>query len=258
MQPLDYKNIGGEEHLTFDSIRKLVLHELSELSEREAKKHMEHCMRCRDIYQSLASPNEVRQSFSDNRTVKPMVVGLLSVVGLIGAAASILYFGSESKPVEETTTEAPVPYSGNQDFEEVQESNEEAVAPVIEAIDTLAQISEEPAVESPLPTNKQFDQYIEKEQNQPRIKLWGIYGKITADGQPLPGVTVRVPGSNSGKMTDEGGKYYIQVPRNTKSLVFIYQGQQFVKNLDPVSRRLDIYFRSEENQDPKTPANIES
>ena len=33
MQPLEYKNIGSEEHLTFDSIRRLVLNQLSDSSD---------------------------------------------------------------------------------------------------------------------------------------------------------------------------------------------------------------------------------
>jgi hypothetical protein len=246
MQPLEYKNIGGNEHLTFDSIRRLVLHELSELSGREAAKHIESCERCRGIYQSLAKPDEIRQSHAKRPVVRPMIVGVLLVMVLVAAAASILYFGSESKPVEHKKADTALPLGAEiEEFPESQQEIEKTVAPILEAIDTLSQINEEPEVEPQLPTNKQFDQYIEKEQVQPRIRLRGIYGKITADGQPLPGVTVKVPGSNSSRVSDDGGKYYIQVPRNTKSLVFIHHGKQLIKNLDPNSRRLDIHLKSE-------------
>ena len=264
MQPLEYKNIGGEEHLTFDSIRRLVLHELSELSEREATKHIDNCSRCQGIHQSLAKPDEIRESYAKRPIIRPMILGLFLVVALVVAAASILYFGSESKPVENKTADINLPLGTPIDeFSEAQESNEEEVAPILEAIDSLAQVNEEPEIEPPLPTNKQFDEYIEKEQGQPRIKLRGIYGKITADGQPLAGVTVRVPGSRTGRVSDEGGKYYIQVPRSATSLLFIYRGRQLVKDLDPNSRRLDIYLKSEslsypEPQNPESPANVES
>ncbi len=240
------------------------MHELSELSEREALKHIETCSRCREIYLSLAKPDEIRQSYSKRPVVRPMIVGLLLVFAVVVAATSFLYFGSESKPVDNVMVDAPISLGSEIDeFSEGEVSMEKEVAPILEAIDTLSQINEEPEENPPLPTNKQFDQYIEKEQVQPRIKLRGIYGKITADGQPLSGVTVRVPGSNSGRISDDGGKYYIQVPRNTKTLLFIYQGKQLVKNLDPDSRRLDIYLKSEslsfpESQEPENQVNAES
>ena len=127
----------------------------------------------------------------------------------------------------------------------------QVVAPVLEAIDTLSQINDEPEVEAPVAPNKQFDSYIETEQSQPHLRLWGIYGKITGNGQPLAGVTVMVPGSSTARVSDQGGKYYIQVPRNTRELVFIYQGRQLVKELDPDSRRLDIHLKMNEMTYPE-------
>jgi hypothetical protein len=125
----------------------------------------------------------------------------------------------------------------------------------------VTRTNEEPVAEPELPTNKQFDQYIEKEQREPQVRLRGIYGEITADGTPLPGVTVKVPGSGPGRVTDEDGKYYIQVPRDTKSLLFIYRGKQLTKELDPDRRRLDIRLRSEsldDTQSGETENNVES
>ena len=242
MQPLEYKNIGGEEHLTFDSIRRLALRQLTELSEREAKKHIEDCPRCNGIHTSLARPSEIRKDFSNKRNNLTLIGGVAAVVLLILLAGSFLYYGGSSKGG--AVISAPE-ISANPDLpEEVLEIQE--VAPVLEAIDTIAQLSEEPAVESPTAPDKQFDTYIEKEQSQPRIKLRGIYGKITGNGEPLPGVTVKVPGSSSARVSDTGGKYYIQVPRNTRRLVFIYQGRQLVKDLDPSDRRLDIHLKTDE------------
>jgi len=260
MQPLEYKNIGSEEHLTFDSIRRLALHELSELSEREAKNHIEECERCKGIYASLITPNEIRQQNAPVAKVSPMLVGIVSVFVLIGLAASVLYFGAESKAPEKVAQANPETSTTSSEIAEEPEVT--PVAPIIEAIDTLAQVSEEPEVEPSLPTNKQFDEYIEKEQTQTRVKLKGIYGKITADGKPLPGVTVLVPGSRSGRVSDTGGKYYIQVPRNANALLFIYQGKQLLKDLDPDKRRLDLNLKSEsldypETNDVETPANID-
>lgn len=52
-----------------------------------------------------------------------------------------------------------------------------------------------------------------------------ISGKVTTttDGQPLPGVSIVVKGSNSGTVTDAEGKYSIASARN-KTLVFSYIG----------------------------------
>lgn len=264
MQPLEYKNIGNEEHLTFDSIRRLVLNELSEPSERDAKQHIYQCYRCKSIHESLTSPSAIRKDHSQNLNITKMVAGILLVVALMGFAAAFLYFGSTSAVREQSTAVAePGPPEST---EPDQSESSEQVAPVLEAIDTLSQINDEPAVVDPLATDKQFDSYIETEQGTPIVKLRGIYGKITGDGQPLPGVTIMVPGSRTARVSDAGGKYYIQVPRNTSSLVFIYQGRQLVKPLQPGSRRLDIHLKTENMTYPErkapdpdaNPTNIES
>jgi hypothetical protein len=249
MQPLEYKNIGSEEHLTFDSIRRLVLNELSDLSEREARKHIEECFRCKGIYDSLATPSEIRKGYSYKKNTLTLIGGVVTVILLIGLAGSFLYFGGSSKGMKEKRAESG--YLPNIVEEAKKSEIRQEIAPVMEAIDTLSQISDEPEVETPVAPNKLFDNYIEAEQAQPRIKLRGIYGKITGNGKPLPGVTVMIPGSSTAKITDPGGKYYIQVPQNTRSLVFIYQGRQLVKRLDPNSRRLDIYLRTEEMSFPE-------
>jgi len=242
MQLLEYKTIGSENHLTFDSIRRLVMHELSDLSQRDARKHIDACNRCKSIHDCLATPSEIRKGHSQNRNTTTMISGVLLVVVLMGLAASFLYFGSSSKEMESYV----VDYIS--ELQEITEPNEmesrDQAAPVLKAIDTLSQINDEPVITDSL-TTKQFDHYIEKEQALPSVRLRGIYGKITGNGQPLPGVTIMVSGSNKARVSDAGGKYYIQVPRNTRSLVFIYQGRQLVKRLEPQSRRLDIHLMIE-------------
>lgn len=255
MQLLEYKTIGSENHLTFDSIRRLVLHELSDLSERDAKKHIDVCYRCKSIHECLASPSEIRKDHSQNRNIPTIIAGVLLVVALVGLAASFLYFGSSSKELGGNAVDA---ISEIQNTAPDEKESSDQAAPVLEAIDSLSQINDEPAIADSL-TTKQFDHYIEKEQVLPIVRLRGIYGKITGNGQPLPGVTIMVPGSNKARLSDAGGKYYIQVPRNTKSLIFIYQGKHLIKQLDPQSRRLDIRLKTGnmDYTDRKT-TNIES
>jgi len=248
MQPLEYKNIGSEEHLTFDSIRRLVLNELSDLSEREAKKHIDECYRCKGIHESLVSPNNIRKNTGQKRNVLIMIGGGKLVLILIGLAASFLYYGSESSSLEEKVV-GPTPEIEVSKQPVLTDSKE--IAPVLEAIDTLSQINDEPDIADPLATNKQFDDYIENEQKRPTVRLRGVYGRITLGGKPLPGVTVMVPGSSQAKISDPAGKYYIQVPRHARSLVFIYQGKQLVKELDPNSRRLDVHLKASDMAYPE-------
>ncbi|MEO6729323.1 MAG: SusC/RagA family TonB-linked outer membrane protein [Candidatus Dojkabacteria bacterium] len=53
-----------------------------------------------------------------------------------------------------------------------------------------------------------------------------ITGKVTAkeDGLALPGVSVKVSGTNLGTQTDANGNYSISIPSNSKNLLFSYIG----------------------------------
>ncbi|MCO4293338.1 SusC/RagA family TonB-linked outer membrane protein [Solitalea sp. MAHUQ-68] len=53
-----------------------------------------------------------------------------------------------------------------------------------------------------------------------------ITGTVTdkLDGQPIPGVTVQVKGTNLGSQTNQDGKYSVSVPNDAKTLAFQYVG----------------------------------
>ena len=55
-----------------------------------------------------------------------------------------------------------------------------------------------------------------------------ITGVVTSseDGLPLPGVTVKVPGTTIGTVTDAVGLYTIQAPSNAAALEFSFIGMQ--------------------------------
>lgn len=54
---------------------------------------------------------------------------------------------------------------------------------------------------------------------------WPITGRVTStDGEPMPGVTVLVKGSNTGVTTNPDGKYTINVPESAGTLVFSFLG----------------------------------
>ncbi|MCW3467100.1 SusC/RagA family TonB-linked outer membrane protein [Chitinophaga nivalis] len=63
-----------------------------------------------------------------------------------------------------------------------------------------------------------------------------VKGKVTgADNLPLPGVTVRVTGTNTGTLTDAAGQYTLAVPEGTATLEFSLVG--YVKQKVAVSNR---------------------
>lgn len=108
--------------------------------------------------------------------------------------------------------------------------------------DTLTVVSSKTKVESASSSSNHSGANLETQQVQ-KNKLRGIYGKIMANGKPLKGVTIMVPGSRIAKVSNSEGKYYIQVPTNIDSLKFIYRGKQLVKELDSTSRERDLYLK---------------
>jgi TonB-dependent starch-binding outer membrane protein SusC len=53
-----------------------------------------------------------------------------------------------------------------------------------------------------------------------------VTGNVTADGSPLPGVTVVVKGTTVGTVTDPDGNYSLSVPANAKTLLFSFIGMK--------------------------------
>jgi len=75
-----------------------------------------------------------------------------------------------------------------------------------------------------------------------------ITGTVTSEqegGAPLPGVTVQVPGTSIGTVTDANGKYSITVPADANALVFTYIGMK--KQEVPISGRsvINVVMESE-------------
>ena len=64
-----------------------------------------------------------------------------------------------------------------------------------------------------------------------------ITGKVTAkeDGLPLPGVSIKVTGSQIGTQTDVNGNYALNVPSSAKTLEFSFIG--FTKQLTPIGNK---------------------
>ena len=61
-----------------------------------------------------------------------------------------------------------------------------------------------------------------------------VTGKVTSEGEPLPGVSVQLKGASSGTITDIDGNYSIEAPVNG-TLVFRFVGMKTVEQ--PVNNR---------------------
>lgn len=65
-----------------------------------------------------------------------------------------------------------------------------------------------------------------------------ITGKVTdAAGKPIPGVNIRYAGGRTSKITDEEGKYSIEIPDGNTELIFTYVGYK-VHKVKPGTRKV--------------------
>ena len=258
MRLLEFKRIGKEKHLTFESIQRFVFDQYSEFSEAEARQHLTECSRCYGIYESLVRPKKVKEKRSVRRVGGRVLSRTLLILGLGGITGSFLNFENTSnlnfkdfsdllvtavqrigkEEIAKLTPRSP-------ELEPLDEFNlnaathqlKERDAPPVESI---AEVEVDSGSRKPPNTQRR-----NPEVNQ-RTGLKEVYGRITADGEALKGVTVMVPGGNTAKVSDSSGRYSIQVPEEIASLVFIYRGKQTTKFLDPASVKSDVNLKIEE------------
>jgi len=76
-----------------------------------------------------------------------------------------------------------------------------------------------------------------------------ISGKVydKADGSPLPGVSVRVEGTNIGTQTDLSGGYRIDLPNGNEYLSFRFIGYETKKLKPKASNTLNVYLQASSN-----------
>ena len=249
MPPLRYKYIGSEQHLTFDSIRRLVLYQLSNQDRRRAWKHIDNCPRCRSIYESLAKPEKVvrRRSKSNNWVRLPLWISIL-----IGLSLTILHFGNK---VNVDTEDVSILYTwGLMKIKNHEITGQSPRPPKVE-----------PSVyfkENALISLAQSLEYLPRKSSQRAPKITAqpsssqkyanrIHGIITANDAPLQGVTIMVPDSKTAKVSNIDGKYFIEVPDSAATLVFIYKGKHLSKKLNAISGRLDVNLSIENMEYPE-------
>ncbi len=103
----------------------------------------------------------------------------------------------------------------------------------------LAPALDEPAIEQPAEVLANTDIIEEKIE---RSNSRRIYGKITlySSGEQLEGVNIMVPDSKAAKVSNATGGYTIQVPRNTRELIFIYRGKKLVQRIDSDNNLMNV------------------
>lgn len=76
-----------------------------------------------------------------------------------------------------------------------------------------------------------------------------VSGRVTdsSTGEPLPGVSIRMEGSSTGTITDQDGKYSIEVP-DDGVLVFSFIGYATVKEEVGARAIIDVVFQSDVSQ----------
>ena len=114
----------------------------------------------------------------------------------------------------------------------------EAIEESSESIEVAEQPNVAPIVE---------EQPVAVENEVPSGPTYRIYGKITlsSSGEQLGGVNIMVPGSNVAKVSNPNGGYTIEVPENTRELVFIYRGKKLVQRIDPENSLVNVALNLE-------------
>ena len=76
----------------------------------------------------------------------------------------------------------------------------------------------------------------------PQQRMYRVIGRVTDEnGQPLPGVTVLLKGTQLGTSTDAEGKYMLMVPAGKHALIFSMIGMEDQeKAVDPVNDEMQV------------------
>ena len=181
---------------------------------------------------------------------------VLAKLGLVTAAAATVLFifiyefqgpvinRVMSQPPSETHNVAPI--------EKVQEMPAEITSD-IELPTPMPEITKEPIKIVELTKQETAvitEQPVAVKQEEPAGPTRRIYGKIilSSSGEQLEGVNIMVPGSNVAKVSNANGGYTIEVPENTRELVFIYRGKKLVQRVSPGNSLVNVTLNLETMQ----------
>jgi len=183
-------------------------------------------------------------------------VKVLAKLGLVTAAAAtvlfIFIYEFQGPVINRVMSQPPSETSNVKPIKKVQEMPAKVTSD-IELPTPLSKITEEPIKITELTKQETAvitEQPVAVKQEQPAGPTRRIYGKITlsSSGEHLAGVNIMVPGTTVAKNSNATGGYTIEVPENTRELVFIYRGKKLVQRVNPGNSLVNVTLNLETMQ----------
>ena len=177
---------------------------------------------------------------------------VLAKLGLVTAAAATILFvfiyEFQGPVINRVMSQPPPRVQPVAPIENVQDLTPEVeiTAELPEQVDEVP-VEVEEVVPAPVEEVESPEETVTEEPAGPTRR---IYGKITlADsGEQLGGVNIMVPGSTVAKISNPNGGYTIEVPENTRELVFIYRGKKLVKRINSGNSLINVALDLESMQ----------
>lgn len=179
---------------------------------------------------------------------------VLAKLGLVTAAAAtvlfIFIYEFQGPVINRVMSQPPPQVQTVQPIDKAQDLTSEPVnspelPAQVEGVTVAPELNTAPVEETPVVSNDR-PAAVEKPAGATRR----IYGKITLDksGEQLGGVNIMVPGTPVAKISNPNGGYTIEVPANTRELVFIYRGKKLVKRINSENSLMNVVLNLESMQ----------
>lgn len=174
---------------------------------------------------------------------------VLAKLGLVTAAAAtvlfIFIYEFQGPVINRVMSQAPSETTTAPQNQELQNQPVEPIVEVEQPIqepDNSEELQELPEEVIEEPERAEPKPVEETEQPETTGSTRHIYGKITlsTSGEQLEGVNVMVPGSTVAKVSNPSGGYTIEVPVNTRELVYIYRGKKLVRSINLANNPVNV------------------
>ena len=196
-------------------------------------------------------------------------VRVLAKLGLVTAAAATILFifiyefqgpvinRVMSQPPPRVQQEEPIAKVENvvpevEETKELAENIEEEPVEIEEPVEPTPTPATAPEIEPESPKEEEVKEEIVEEETVevPAGPTRRVYGKITlaTSGEQLGGVNIMVPGSTVAKISNPNGGYTIEVPMNTRELIFIYRGKKLIKPINSGNTLINVALDLESMQ----------
>jgi hypothetical protein len=187
-------------------------------------------------------------------TLNKLKVKVLAKLGLVTAAAAtvlfIFIYEFQGPVINRVMSQPPSQVQTVNPIEKAEDLTAEPEAtPELPA--QVEEVQLEPEV-TPVATEEipEISQEQPVAAEAPAMATRRIYGKITLDdtGEQLGGVNIMIPGATVAKVSNPNGGYTIEVPENTRELIFIYRGKKLVKPVNSGNSLMNVALNLESMQ----------